>query len=297
MTESAFELRRAVPDDARAMFDVMRAALTDSGTSVPHEFPSPSHEMKWLAYLIAEECGSWVAIADSDLVGFSAGVVRGNVGWLALLCVEPSVQGMGCGRALLSKALDDLRSRAEVLATLVDPATPRPMTMYFKRGMIPGGGFLALRGPTAVEPPAAGLISTSDWKSSAEAVGGLDERWMRRPAGDHAGYLQRAGFEFRAFSDEDGQTVGFSYWTAGGRLGPALVADPAVMPEVLAVTLAGMAAAGMAEARLLVPAENRVALEWLSQHDFRVLGMEIACASGPLPGAWDRYLAHRAALP
>jgi ribosomal protein S18 acetylase RimI-like enzyme len=297
MSGAPLELRRAIPADAEAMFSVMQAALSGPDFSVPHAFASPDHEIRWLAYLSADGCGSWIAQSARRLIGFSAGAVRGQVGWLALLCVAPAAQAQGVGRTLLTRSLEDLGGQAAILATLVDSATPRPLQMYLGRGLIPSQPFLAMAGPTSPGRPDPDLTLRDGRGESSLPLEALEQRWMQRPGTDHAAYFQHNHFECRGFWNQSGRCLGYAYWTAGARLGPLLAANPQALTRLLSASLAEMAASGLSTARLLVPADNRSALNWLRTCGFKFQGMEIACTSGPLPGRWDRYLAHRASLP
>jgi ribosomal protein S18 acetylase RimI-like enzyme len=297
MIGQPFELRRATPDDAEAMLSIMHAALASPDFSVAHAFPSPEHETRWLAYLASESSGCWIAQSAGRMIGFSAGAVRGQVGWLALLCVEPGAQGQGVGRSLLRRSLEDLSRRSSMLATLADAAVPRPLQMYLRSGLIPCQPFLAMAGPTSCGELSPDLALQGAGGVSSVPFEALEQRWMQRPATDHSAYFQQCDFEFRSFWNQASDCLGYAYWTVGARLGPLLAIDDLSVTKLLSASLAEMADCGLPAARLLVPADNRSALNWLQAHAFELQGMEIACASAPLPGAWDRYLAHRAALP
>ena len=83
--------------------------------------------------------GGWVCSCDARIVGFCIG--RADVGEVLVLAVLPEFEGRGIGKALLSLAVDWLRSvnpERIWLAASPDPGT-RAYGFYRSRGWRPVG--------------------------------------------------------------------------------------------------------------------------------------------------------------
>jgi GNAT superfamily N-acetyltransferase len=289
-------LRPASADEAPELLEVMNAALAHevSAGAIVHLYPDVHSEAAWLRYVLTTGSG-WVAEADGAVVGFGISAWRGGMHWLVSLYVRPEAQHKGVGRQLLSQIWP--RESGADRATLVDAASRPAMRLYLNAGLMPAMPVLAFAGAMeADEGLARGLVALDDREAVAELVnqGDASVFGAARP-GDHA-HWTAAGFAFRSLWTSDGGWIGYGRWSPSGRLGPVVLADGADWPAALAALAADASRAGIERLRLMVPAANESALRWCQGLRLTYQGMEIAMATR-MPGAWNRCLIHRAALP
>ena len=212
----------------------------------------------------------WVAERPaSEVVGFSAATLREGLWYLAMLFVQPGLQGDGMGSALMDLAQagaahvpvpgpdDALASGIHTWGMCTDAAQPISNALYARRGMLPRVPIWRLFGeirrwnalpelPGSLEAvPFEALVGGGGGggdghRRLAEAIDGIDRALIgaAHPA-DHA-FLRRegrAGFLLRERGNEGAAPLGYVYGSAGGRLGPLAATDPALHPALLGVAL------------------------------------------------------------
>jgi ribosomal protein S18 acetylase RimI-like enzyme len=288
--------RRAVPDDAATLFDILREAFTREGAEsmTPHPIPDAAQQVAFLAYLAGDPQSEGVLAQSAGRpVGFGIAAQRGATRWLVFLFVRPAYQGAGIGSTILARLFSE---HPGPKATLVDVATPRAIGLYLGHGLLPQQCVLSLWGRPPPDGALAGGVDLVEDGLADDALADLDRAtWGGDRAADHA-YRRSQGFSFRAARDPRGKLLGYGCWSPSGRLGPVACGQASDVHGVVAACLTAMAAEGHVEVSALVPASNRPALHWLLGHRFRVRGMEMVMADGAY-GDWGCCLIHRAALP
>ena len=198
------------------------------------------------------------------VVGFASATVRESLWFLAMLFVEPDVQGEGIGAALMDRAQAGrdvvpggpavpgpdapLDTGITTWGMGTDTAQPISNGLYARRGMLPRVPVWRLSGEprrwSAIPPPPTTLESVpfealaADGRDGprrlAEAVDALDREivGVAHPR-DHA-YLRRDGRTGFLVRDRvTGRALGYGYGTSVGRLGPVAALDPALHPAIL----------------------------------------------------------------
>jgi GNAT superfamily N-acetyltransferase len=119
-----FTLRRLCADDLAAA-DHLRADLGWNQTI-----------LDWQRLLALSPEGSFVAEQDARIVGTCTTVTYGNaLAWIGMMMVHPESRGQGIGKALLQRAVDQLRQRG-VRCIKLD-ATPMGQPLYARIGFVP----------------------------------------------------------------------------------------------------------------------------------------------------------------
>jgi len=193
-------------------------------------------EADWRRLLDLQPDGCFVAESGGVPVGTVTTCRFGAVAWIAMMLVDGAYQGRGIGRALMTRALEELDSRG-VRSVRLD-ATPRGRPLYESLGFVAEATFDRFRG---VLPLAEG-VSTPELPEVRPAevldgvialdreVTGTDRgRLLRRLADEHPGSLRvvEAGGGVAGFlMARPGSTA----WQvgpciAGDRAGPLLLAD------------------------------------------------------------------------
>lgn len=289
-------LRPARADEAPELLEVMNAALVHevSSGAIVHVYPDPRSEAAWLRYLLTTGSG-WVAEKDGAVLGFGISAWRGGIHWLVSLYVRPDAQHKGVGRQLLEQIWSPETGADR--ATLVDAASRPAMSLYLNAGLMPVMPVLAFAGAMeADEGRARGLMARDDREAVAEMVDKADAAvFGAARRGDHE-HWTAAGFAFRSLWTSDGGWIGYGRWSPSGRLGPVVLADGGDWPAALVALAHQASRVRIDRLRLMVPAANESALRWCQELRLSYQGMEIAMATR-MPGAWNRCLIHRAALP
>ncbi len=194
-----------------------------------------------------------VAERDGVPVGFVSANVRGGAWFLAMLFVLPAEQGRGLGKRLLEAVLPGPDDRAPdgerlSLAVAADSLQPISNALYAQYGMVPRMPAFHLRGRIA-RPDAFGALPDGvvaiPFASIDDVPAGSGEA---RPAADVTtvvdiellGYLrprdhrwlatERRGW---AFTDADGEPLGYAYVRDDGRIGPVAALDPALLAPLV----------------------------------------------------------------
>ena len=95
------------------------------------------------------EGGCFAAESATGLVGTSAAIRFGDVAWVAMVLVEPSMRGRGIGTALVRRAIEHCDALG--VATVRLDATPFGRPVYERRGFRSDFEMIRLRGDAACE--------------------------------------------------------------------------------------------------------------------------------------------------
>jgi GNAT superfamily N-acetyltransferase len=184
-------------------------------------------EPDWERLLDLQSDGCWVAEFDGEAVGTVTSYRFGQVAWIAMMLVAEAYRGRGIGRALMTRALEDL-DRHGVRSVRLD-ATPLGRPLYESLGFIPETTFARFAG---VLPSSDGSAELAPWSSSSR----LDEliafdrevtqtdrgRLLSRLASEH-------GTSLRVVEDERG-VAGFLMARPGSnarQIGPCVANEAA----------------------------------------------------------------------
>jgi ribosomal protein S18 acetylase RimI-like enzyme len=96
-------LRRALPEDADALAQILRAAMQEAMPWLP-ELHTPEDDRRFLCENVLREQEVWVAERDGVVTGFTALGARGGVEFMEHLYVAPEHQRRGIGSALMERA-------------------------------------------------------------------------------------------------------------------------------------------------------------------------------------------------
>jgi GNAT superfamily N-acetyltransferase len=188
-----------------------------------------------------------VAVRDGAIDGFAVAVVRGDLWYLSMLFVRPSVQARGLGRALLA-AVSPPAGWAGVRATATDSVQPISNGLYASLGMVPRVPLLrlvGLPGRRDAFPPLPAGLEALRFDEVDGGEDGLERSALHAElsALDHeaAGFDRAAdrpfldrensiGFLYRA---ADGAAVGYAFAAESGRVGPVAVREEWLLGPVL----------------------------------------------------------------
>jgi GNAT superfamily N-acetyltransferase len=121
-------IRRAQTKDVPQLMRI-RASVRENILSDPAKVP---------ASLVVEfigHSGIWLWEENGAVLGFAAADTRDGSIWA--LFIEPAAEGRGIGRALLPRALDDLRAKGWKQARLSTDADSRADRFYRRNGWTP----------------------------------------------------------------------------------------------------------------------------------------------------------------
>jgi ribosomal protein S18 acetylase RimI-like enzyme len=94
-----FSLRKATPEDARALADIHLRARRERMPYLPDRH-SPEDVLRWIGDILPQHDEAWVAEAGGRVVGF----FMLSDGLLYHLYVDPELQGQGAGSLLFKRA-------------------------------------------------------------------------------------------------------------------------------------------------------------------------------------------------
>jgi predicted GNAT family acetyltransferase len=186
-------------------------------------------EADWRRLLDLQPAGCFLAELDGVPVGTVTTCRFGSVAWIAMMLVDEAHRRRGIGKALMTRALEELDSQG-VRSVRLD-ATPRGRPMYESLGFVEEAIFLRFRGllPPADGPPGLPEVRSDEVLDGVIAVDrevtGTDRgRLLRRLAGEHPGALRvvEAGF-LMARPGSTARQIGPCI--ADERAGPMLLAD------------------------------------------------------------------------
>ncbi len=122
-------IRQARPADVPALMRI-RAAVRENVLSDPARVPASLVE-EFIA-----RSAIWLWQDDDGVLGFAAADTRDGSLWA--LFVDPAQEGRGIARALLPRALDDLRAAGWRQATLSTEPGSRAERFYRRQGWMAG---------------------------------------------------------------------------------------------------------------------------------------------------------------
>lgn len=212
-------------------------------------------EADWRRLLDLQPDGCFLAEADGVGIGSVATCRFGPVAWVAMMIVDEAYRGRGIGKALMTRALEDLDSRG-VRSVRLD-ATARGRPMYESLGFVAEAAIDRYRG---LLPPAEGSPALPEPRSAEglEAAIALDRevtgtdrgRLLRRLAREHPDSLRVVGV--------GGKFAGYLMARPGSsarQIGPCL-ADERAGPWLMADARSRYAGQNVL---LDIPAENEPA--------------------------------------
>ena len=96
-------LRQALPEDADALAQILRAAMRDAMPWLP-ELHTPDEDRWFIRETVLPEKEVWVAERDGVVTGFTALGTRGGVEFMEHIYVAPEHQRRGIGSELMVHA-------------------------------------------------------------------------------------------------------------------------------------------------------------------------------------------------
>jgi GNAT superfamily N-acetyltransferase len=240
-----------------------------------------------------------VAEAHGRVIGFGAGIVRGDWWYLGALFVLPEAQGLGVGRTLIGHARTGC-PRTGWAATIADALQPVSNTLYAHHGLLPWLPVVGLQGrPSPVTKPSLPRgyealpldpALLDEVRPIDESVTGLDR------TRDHAYLLSEEGARQGWVLCRDGRSRGYVYVTDSGLIGPAAATRPQEMTLLIQVALACLTEQGAEKVYAAVPGPNAEAQRALLQ-----AGLVFDACPGTLLvsrpfGRFDRYVISSYAL-
>lgn len=190
-------------------------------------------------FLAASPKGNYVAVHNGRVIGTTATIrYEERVAWIGMVIVDPEFRGLGVGRMLLNKALEDLN---EVPCVKLD-ATPDGRKLYETLGFAEESTLRRWVCPTVraeISQPSTHFVrkaTQGDW----DAIIALDAQTFgaRRPQ------LLRSLLEAAPFAwcsvDENGDVSGFCLGREGANythIGPIIAPVPEAANSLLAAAL------------------------------------------------------------
>lgn len=262
-----YALRPARPDDLPICAAIWREALNDYlGRLNEPEVPDDLGPILRLyghlrstdpeRFVIAERT---IGRGSRVLDAFVAAIVRDGLWYLSMLFVRPSAQRRGLGRRLVAAVAPDdaWTPGGGWRATATDSAQPISNGLYASMGIVPrlpllrlvgrppGGGDRDRSGtpelprlPSHVEVATFAEIGADEDGLGSSALAGelgaldRDVLGFERPR-DHD-FLVREGRHGFLYCDPGGRAIGYGYTSESGRVGPVVVADPALLAPAVA---------------------------------------------------------------
>jgi GNAT superfamily N-acetyltransferase len=204
-----------------------------------------------LRHLLASDAErAWLAEtgrgARSRTVAFGIAIHRERLSFLSFLFVRPEAQGQGLGRKLLERTMPVDGDRGLVMATCVDAVQPVSTGLYARYGLVPRVPILTLLGrpregdlpllPVSVEPVGFDELAEGEGGHGRllSAIDALDREvvGVARPV-DHRFWRVEGRRGTLLVDRRSGQALGYGYATVGGRIGPLLVSEAALLAPAL----------------------------------------------------------------
>jgi GNAT superfamily N-acetyltransferase len=292
MTDRDIEIRRAVPADARAVFDVCMAAMEAEFIQANLEWKIEP-EAFWaglkplLLHLAEHHAEWWVAESTSDgkLIGYARSLERGDMLELSEFFIVPGRQSAGLGRELIERAFPEGRGRIRLILATLDE---RALARYYRAGTVARFPMAMMGGaprPTEtgdLEVVPATLADVPELDTIERAVVGFSRA-------NEYGWLfeEREGFLYR----RAGRAVGFGFIGEGGQ-GPVAALDPANQRSIL-LHLEGRAhTRGIQQVSFVVPTINEVAMNHLLGRGFQIEPpLNLFMSNEPF-GKFDRFISY-----
>jgi GNAT superfamily N-acetyltransferase len=134
------QLRHAIPEDVAACVEI-RGRTRENAVSVERLAALGITTKSWSADVATGRLCGYVSTIDNAIVGFCFG--NSKTGEVVVLALLPRYEGLGLGKSLLSRVVQDLRSlghQRQFLGCARDPTT-RSYGFYRHLGWRPTGDF------------------------------------------------------------------------------------------------------------------------------------------------------------
>jgi GNAT superfamily N-acetyltransferase len=265
-----FNIRRGMPSDNRAAFDVSMLAMKDLYLRQGYEWKlEPETFWKvlepFLTHLAEHAAEWWIAEdrADGKLIGYARSVERDGLFELSELFVRPDRQSAGLGKLLLEKAFPSRRGEVRVIIATNDV---RGLARYYGAGTAARLVLFSLTGPprrTAAENHEAFPVGPAEIGEFAE---------MERAV---MGYARHADYPWLLKNREiyryrkAGRTVGFGCFSETGQ-GPIVVLEPDDQSAILLHFEALAESRGMEGISFQVPSVNVVVMHHLLERGYKI---------------------------
>jgi hypothetical protein len=265
----------------------------------------------------------WVAEAPAGhggagVVGFSCATVRDGLWFLAMLFVDPGLQGGGVGSALLDRAqagrdVDPggpavpgpdapLGTGIHTWGMCTDSAQPISNALYARRGMIPRVPVWRLSGephrwdalpalPMSLEAVPFDAIAANGHdgpRRLADVVDALDRDVIGIVHQVDHEYLRRDGRTGFLVRERGGRVLGYTYGSSAGRLGPVAARDPDLLPALLGVAIRSVPVLGSVAA--WIPGTAGGAIRALLDAGLRIEGFPGIVCWSRTTHPFERYL-------
>lgn len=283
--------RRAERADIPVAADIFVTSLTALAKN--HGLPSPTAPRAPLESLYSHlfESGIFEVVENAGkVVGFAAGIVRGEIWFLSMFWVLPEHKLSGLGQPLLDRVWQRAESAgAKVFATWssIDFAA---VSIYLKRGLMPAGPIFTFAGPVlraAAPDPRIELrpLAPAEAGEIDRRVRGTDRRadhdyWL---AEGHEGFLVVRG----------GHTLGY-FWEHEGTIGPAAWLEEEAGNAVIVAALAH-AQSRAPQVKLIALGLNHTAIRAAIDAGLRLISSSHFLRSAPF-GELEKYLPSGPAL-
>jgi GNAT superfamily N-acetyltransferase len=238
-TPRAVRIRAASSRDLATQYELFMSAEGDVFRRHGFPFAPGSRETFTSLYTHAlrhDSSGCYVAEAADSVIAFASALRRDDVWLLAALFVDPGWQNQGIGTQLLDLVWGQESLRRIIITESIQPVSN---AMYLRRGLVPGGTLVALRGtPTAAEPP-RGLFRTRPTRHALRALDQAAYGFDR--SADHAYWREERRLSVWSRGDTP---VAYSYRTAAGDIGPVAGVDDSAAAAALRAELSEVDPAG-----------------------------------------------------
>ena len=220
------------------------------------------------------------------MVGFAAGVVRGDIWFLSMLWVLPEFKLRGIGRPLLERVTRMAEERGASKRCTWSSIDFAAVSMYLKLGMMPAGPIFTFAGPLLQAPsPQSDTRVVALDPSHASAIDHIVRGTPRSE--DHAFWRARnvPGFQVEV----SGRAVGYFY-SDKGVIGPAAWLREEEGPLLIANALTrANAQASPSGVKLIALGLNQVAVRAATAAGLRLISASHFLCSEAF-GKLDQYL-------
>lgn len=264
---SGIVYRAASQDDLWQTSRVFRAAANDLSRrhGLRPSIPADDARIAIHGHLLRHDAPRfWVAESDAGVVGFGAGIARGEWWFLSSLFVLPDLQGRGVGRELLEHAMAGYPLSGGVAATIADAIQPLSNTLYARHGLLARWPVIRFTGrlegvrkpplpPRGCRLEPVHTAALADLRHIDERVTGIDRTpdhsFLLSPEGGRRGWLVR----------REGRPTGYVLVDPSGVIGPAASVRAALMTFLMEHALTAVAAGAADTVSVLVPGANECA--------------------------------------
>lgn len=240
--------------------------------------------------------GAWIAELNGVPVGYSMGLVRGDIWFLSQLFVQPDQHGHGVGAELLRRAQDYGRARGARVFSVVASSSRVAHALYMRAGMFATGIGYRMAGPLGPllelpEPDATKkrIVDCRGWQDRIAALDRAVFGAERRQ--DHAFYLEPAIDPGRKASfglSRDGDLLAYGYVLGEGYIAPIAAYEPEDQLPLLRMAAEWLIDNEVSTGDVLVFSHNQTMMRALLAAGWKSRGWVFLMTSEPF-GQFDRY--------